>query len=130
MGKLFSSHQWTLVTNGDWLLSTDADTVHTKSGIARAVCYAERTNLDGSRDFLEHQVSGWINSLALDTAYAGLFAGWNATNHMLNGQFILIRRRTYFDSGGFESFVMKHLKMLLLEASWKGWLSAADDERW
>jgi len=102
-GKPYACHQGALMVHGDWFLFTDADTVHTKGGIARAVCYAEQTNLDGLSLFLEQQAASWIDSLALDAAFAGLFAGWNTANHMLNGQFILIRRKAYFDSGGFAS---------------------------
>jgi glycosyltransferase involved in cell wall biosynthesis len=102
-GKPNACHQGALMAIGDWLLFTDADTIHTKGGIARAVCYAERTNLDVLSFFLDHKAACWVNSLALDTAFAGLFAGWSAANSMLNGQFILIRRSVYFDSGGFES---------------------------
>ncbi len=102
-GKPYACHQGALMANGDWFLFTDADTVHTKSGIARSVCYAEQANLDGFSLFIKNQASSWIHILALDAAFAGLFAGWRDSNSMLNGQFILIHRRAYIDSGGFES---------------------------
>lgn len=102
-GKPYTCHQGALMAKGEWLLFTDADTVHTKGGIAKAVCYAQTTNLDGLSLFLEQQAPNRINSLVLDAAFAGLFAGWSTTSSMLNGQFILIRREVYFDSGGFAS---------------------------
>lgn len=102
-GKTYACHQGALIANGDWLLFIDADTLHTKEGIPRAVFYAERTNLDGLSLFLEHQASSWVDSLALDTAFAGLFTGWHAAKYLLNGQFILVRREVYFESGGFEA---------------------------
>lgn len=102
-GKPFACHQGALQAKGNWLLFTDADTVHTKGGIARAVSYAQSANLDGLSLFLEQQSASRINSLALDAAFAGLFAGWGTANNMLNGQFILVRREVYFESGGFES---------------------------
>lgn len=102
-GKPYACHQGALRAKGDWLLFTDADTIHTKGGIAKSVCYAEHNSLDGLSLFLDHEAASWISSLALNAAFAGLFAGWNATNSVLNGQFILIRRRVYFESGGFAS---------------------------
>lgn len=102
-GKPFACHQGALNTNGQWLLFTDADTVHTPSGIRTAVEYALQNNLDGLSLFLEHEATSWLDSLALDTAFAGLFASWHASKFLLNGQFILIRREVYFDCGGFES---------------------------
>ena len=102
-GKPYACHQGALLAKGDWLLFTDADTVHVREGIAKAICYAQTTNLDGLSLFLAHQSPSRINNLVLDAAFAGLFAGWGTTNDMLNGQFILVRREVYFDSGGFAS---------------------------
>jgi cellulose synthase/poly-beta-1,6-N-acetylglucosamine synthase-like glycosyltransferase len=102
-GKPFACHQGALMARGDWFLFIDADTVHTPNGITRAVNYAERSNLDGLSLFLDHQASSWLDKLAIDTAFAGLFTSWHASKHLLNGQFILIRKNVYFESGGFES---------------------------
>ena len=102
-GKPYASHQGALNAAGDWFLFTDADTVHSASGIPAAVSYAEENHLDGLSLFLEQQASSWLDALALDTAFAGLFSSWHSSNYLLNGQFILIRREVYFDSGGFES---------------------------
>lgn len=102
-GKPYACHQGALSTSGDWLLFIDADTVHTKDGITKAVSYAEQANLDGLSLFIKHEATSWIDRVTLDAAFAGLFLGWCASNQMLNGQFILIDRGIYFDSGGFES---------------------------
>ena len=100
-GKPYTCHQGALSARGDWLLFTDADTLHTREGIARAICFVQRADLDGLSLFLNHQGVNRINGLVLDVAFTGLFAGWGVENAMLNGQFILIRREVYFDSGGF-----------------------------
>jgi cellulose synthase/poly-beta-1,6-N-acetylglucosamine synthase-like glycosyltransferase len=102
-GKPYAFHQGALIAKGDWLLFTDADTIHTKGGIARSVCYAENFFLDGLSLFLDHKATSWTSSLALDAAFAGLFAGWSSKSSVLNGQFILVRREAYFESGGFAS---------------------------
>jgi chlorobactene glucosyltransferase len=100
-GKPYACHQGARIANGEWLLFTDADTIHTRGGIARAVCYAQSTNLDGLSLLLAHQGISGVNRLVLDTAFAGLFAGWSVKNSILNGQYILIRQEAYFESGGF-----------------------------
>ena len=102
-GKPYACHHGARTASGNWLLFTDADTIHAGSGIPAAVSYAENNNLDGLSLFLQHQASSWLDALALDTAFAGLFSSWHATKYLLNGQFILVRREVYFESGGFES---------------------------
>lgn len=102
-GKPYACHQGALMAKGDWFLFTDADTVHTSDGISRAVSFAENTDLDGLSLFIKYQGDNWLHNLPLDTAFAGFFTSWNQSIHMLNGQFILIHRTVYFESGGFES---------------------------
>ncbi|MFL7891928.1 MAG: glycosyltransferase [Anaerolineales bacterium] len=102
-GKPFACHQGALNTTGEWILFTDADTVHSSCGIPSAVYYAIQLRLDGVSLFLKHQPASWLERLTLDTAFAGLFANWHASRFLLNGQFILVRREVYFRSGGFES---------------------------
>lgn len=89
------------VANGEWLLFTDADTIHLPFGPAQAVAYAERQKLDGLSLFLAQQFRGLLDSLALTAAFAGMFAAWHPDSPHLNGQFILLRRQAYFESGGF-----------------------------
>ncbi|UCD99171.1 MAG: glycosyltransferase [Chloroflexota bacterium] len=100
-GKPYTCHQGAMVAKGEWLLFTDADTIHSRLGISSAVAYAVANKLDGLSLFIKHQNLSWIDGITLDVAFAGLFSGWSAANHMLNGQFILVRREVYFDSGGF-----------------------------
>jgi chlorobactene glucosyltransferase len=102
-GKPYACHQGALSANGEWLLFTDADTVLAPGCVSSAVLYAEQAELDGLSLFLKHQTVSWLDNLALDTAFAGLFASWHASKFLLNGQFILVRRDVYFNSGGFAS---------------------------
>lgn len=102
-GKPHACHQGALQASGDWLLFTDADTVHTTGGIPSAIEYAEENQLDGLSLFLRQMATRWLDRLALDTAFAGLFTSWHASKQLLNGQFILVRRKVYLESGGFAS---------------------------
>jgi glycosyltransferase involved in cell wall biosynthesis len=101
LGKPFACHQGAFLAHGEWLLFTDADTVHTQYGAARAVSFALQNNLDGLSLFISQQSDHWCDRLALSAAHAGLFAGQHPSNHLLNGQFILLRRQVYVESGGF-----------------------------
>jgi chlorobactene glucosyltransferase len=100
-GKAYACHRGAERARGEWLLFTDADTIHTRDGAAQAVAYARAHHLDGLSLFLRQQCSGAVDGLALMTAYAGYFASLNCARGVLNGQYILLRRHAYEDSGGF-----------------------------
>jgi cellulose synthase/poly-beta-1,6-N-acetylglucosamine synthase-like glycosyltransferase len=91
------------VASGEWLLFTDADTIHQKRSAAGAVQYALQNNLDALSLFLKHITTGWYDAVVLGTAFTGLFAGWGSMKDMFNGQFILIKRSVFKSSGGFEA---------------------------
>lgn len=110
LGKPFACHQGSLNATGDWFLFTDADTRHAPDGIPASISYAKENRLDGLSLFLKHKSTGWLDRLAIDTAFAGLFTNWHASKHLLNGQFILIQRNVYFESGGFESVCNESLE--------------------
>ena len=75
-GKPHACHQGALAAGGEWLLFTDADTIHppdgagTRSGLRHA-----RQGLDGLSLFLKQECRNLVDRLALTTAFAGLFAG-------------------------------------------------------
>jgi chlorobactene glucosyltransferase len=100
-GKPHACHQGAQIAQGEWLLFTDADTRHDPAGPSRAVAHAVHHQLDGLSLFLKQECHGAIDRLALTTAYAGLFAGINPQDTLLNGQYILLRRAVYEASGGF-----------------------------
>lgn len=114
MGKPFACHQGALASRSEWLLFTDADTLHTPDGAARAVACAHRGGLDGLSLFIRQVPQDWSDRLALSAAYAGLFAGQNPSNAMLNGQFILLRRAVYLESGGFAAVCREPLEDVAL----------------
>ena len=100
-GKPHACHQGAQAASGEWLLFTDADTVHAADSAARAVAHALRHGLDGLSLFLKQECRGWMDRLALMAAYAGLFAGARPQDRLLNGQYILLKRQVYWESGGF-----------------------------
>ena len=103
LGKPYACHQGALAAHGEWLMFTDADTRHCPTAAARCVDYACRNSLDGVSLFVRQECNHFLDRMALATAYAGLFAGYGPENHMLNGQYILLRRDAYRESGGFEA---------------------------
>ncbi len=100
-GKTHASHAGASVAAGDWLLFIDADIDLSPAGPARAVAHAESRELDGLTVFLRQECSSPVEQLAMAVAFAGMFATIRPTQNVLNGQFILLRRAAYFDSGGF-----------------------------
>jgi chlorobactene glucosyltransferase len=102
LGKPHACHHGAAAARGEWLLFTDADTVHAPDGVARAVSLAERRQLDGLSLFIRQLFSNSLERLGLMAAYAGLFFTLEPDQGILNGQFILLRRSVYENSGGYQ----------------------------
>lgn len=101
LGKPHASHMGALAAQGEWLLFTDADTRHNPLSAATAMNYARQHQLDGISLFLQQETRGWLDDSALMVAFAGLFAGMKTGAPVLNGQYILLNRQRYLESGGF-----------------------------
>ncbi len=114
LGKPHACHQGALAAIGEWLLFTDADTIHVQGGLAQAVAYAEENRLDGLSIFPRQVTGGVIDTIALMVSFAGLFAGMSKSRSFLNGQYILIRRETYNASRGFAAVAGEPLEDLAL----------------
>lgn len=115
-GKPHACHVGALAAQGEWLLFTDADTLHNVDSAARAVAFASDNALDGLTLFIRQQVNGLFDGIVLTTAFAGLFAGVRDTRQLMNGQYILLRRNVYVSSGGFEAVRGQALEDLALAA--------------
>lgn len=102
-GKAYACHRGAEVAGGEWLLFTDADTQHYPQSAALAVNHAQEAGLDGLSLFLKQESNGLADRLALLVAHAGLFVGLRDPEGMLNGQYILLHRRTYEESGGYST---------------------------
>jgi len=101
LGKPHACHRAAAVAQGDWLLFTDADTVHRRGALARAVGWARRNALDGVSVFPGHLSGAAGDRPVLAVAFAGYFAGLTDPGGLLNGQYLLLRRGVYEASGGF-----------------------------
>jgi chlorobactene glucosyltransferase len=102
-GKPHACHQGAGAAHGEWLLFTDADTIHAPDGPARAVACAISQHLDGLSLFLAQECRNLAERLAMSTAFAGLFAALPREASLLNGQYVLLRRDVYEKSGGFSA---------------------------
>lgn len=100
LGKPHACHLGAVAARGEWVLFTDADTRHAPDGPAQAVRYATAHGLDGLSLFLHQETQGVADRLALMVAFAALYASLRPDG-MLNGQYILLRRTAYLESGGF-----------------------------
>ncbi|MCA9873208.1 MAG: glycosyltransferase [Anaerolineales bacterium] len=114
LGKPYALCHGASAARGDWLLFTDADTIHQPHGPAQAVQYALEHNLDGVSLFLDQQCRGVTDRLALTAAFAGMFTAWQPASTHLNGQYILLRRQVYEESGGFTAVRHEALEDLAL----------------
>jgi chlorobactene glucosyltransferase len=102
-GKPHACHQGAQAAGGEWLLFTDADTLHSPDGPGRAVACAIAQGFDGLSLFLTQECRNLAERLALSTAFAGLFTGLPRQASLLNGQYVLLRRDVYERSGGFSA---------------------------
>jgi len=113
-GKAHACHYGAQVAGGEWLLFTDADTVHAPSGPAWAVAYACQQQLDALSLWLRQEPHGRLDALVLAVAFTGLWSMPAAAHHLFNGQFVLIQRRVYRESGGFAAVRQEALEDLAL----------------
>lgn len=103
LGKPYACQVGADAASGDWLLFTDADTIHQIRSASSAVQYALQNKMDALSIFLKHITTGWCDAVVLGTAFTGLFAGWGSMKAMFNGQFILVKQSVFRSSGGFEA---------------------------
>lgn len=107
-GKAFACHTGALATSGDWLLFTDADTVHGPDSLHRSLNAACRNQV-GLLSLVPRQHCGTFwERLLLPYAYALYFVGALRPNGVggapiANGQYLLFRRADYDRVGGHAS---------------------------
>ncbi|HRQ38352.1 MAG TPA: glycosyltransferase [Chloroflexota bacterium] len=114
LGKPNAVHQGVLASRGEWLLFTDADMQHHPASAVTAVSYALANGLDGLSIFPRQATMGSVDRAALMVGFAGLFAGQRPHSATLNGQYILLRRDVYEQSGGMTAVRHEMLEDLAL----------------
>ena len=122
IGKNWACWQLAQAARGDWLVFTDADTIHEPECIASAIAHAERTGADLLSLWPRQITKTWSERLVVPLGYLLILgflpqwmgwlaqrlpwlAGWLPPGGLkalgaANGQFILIRREHYYAIGG------------------------------
>ncbi len=96
------------VAGGEWLLFTDADTVHLPGSVARAVAEASRQGASLLSYSPQQEVHGFWEQAVMPVIFAELAATYRPARvsdpsspaAAANGQYILIRREAYDAVGG------------------------------
>jgi glycosyltransferase involved in cell wall biosynthesis len=97
-----------MVARGDWLLFTDADTVHRPGSMARAVAETEQYNAALLSYSPEQEVHGFWEKAVMPVIFSELAATYQpslvsdprSSAAAANGQYILITREAYDAIGG------------------------------
>jgi chlorobactene glucosyltransferase len=109
VGKSWACHQLSQQATGEYLLFTDADTVHQPDTLRAAVTMAEQDNLDFFSlipyeelgTFGEHAVIPMVHMLYFSYLPNNLIVQNRRTSFSAaNGQFMWFRRQAYQDVGG------------------------------
>jgi glycosyltransferase involved in cell wall biosynthesis len=96
------------VARGEWLLFTDADTVHLPGSLARAIVEAKRNEANLLSYSPEQEIHGFWENAVMPVIFAELAATYRPSlvsdprspAAAANGQYILIARETYDAIGG------------------------------
>ncbi len=112
IGKNYACHQLSQLAHGEWLLFTDADTVHASNSVSASL----RAAIEEEVDFLSlipHIVTlSFWEKVLLPVIPFGLLAFWplalmNSIPHpraaMALGPFMLVKREAYIRAGGYEA---------------------------
>lgn len=109
LGKHWACHQLSQAADGEWLLFTDADTVHRPETVSQAVSAATLTGAHMLSALVRQEVGSWAERLAVPVMNWSIFSIFPfMLVHSLrlpflaiaNGQFLLFTRQAYQKLGG------------------------------
>jgi glycosyltransferase involved in cell wall biosynthesis len=110
-GKANAAWAGAQIAKGEWLLFTDADTIHEPGSASRAVVEAERHEVAMLSYSPRQIVRGFWQRALMPLVFSELAVTYppakvsNPESHVAaaNGQFLLVRRDVYFANGGHEA---------------------------
>jgi chlorobactene glucosyltransferase len=111
LGKHWACHQLYLAADGEYLMFTDSDTVHTPQTLANSAAAMAEENADMISIIPRHILGSLSEKLVMPFFALGVFAvvpllsrfrPKSVTNMSSSGKLMLFRRRAYKLSGGFE----------------------------
>ena len=114
-------------STADWLLFTDADTVHYSGSLAAAVREAEERRVDLLSYSPEQEVASFAERILMPLVFADLVRTYppervndpNDSTVAANGQYILVRRKVYEKLGGHQCVSDKLLEDIELARKFK-----------
>lgn len=108
-GKSYACHRLAQHAHGEWLLFTDADTIHTTSSLRRGVTQAVALEADLLTAFPYQETCSWAEQMMVSfiidflpligVDFTAIWRG-QTSSVVANGQYMLVRARSYHSHGG------------------------------
>ncbi len=108
VGKVYACHQLAQYATGEWLLFTDADTIHSPESLSKGMASAQKFYASCISALPYQQTKTWSERLFVPFILSILpILGWNFRaqwqkngNNIANGQYMLVNAEHYRQIGG------------------------------